>query len=87
MKTYARVFTAPADNWRDESSYHYIAEFSKPEFANEFIKLFRLNPKYKKYVIVVKEVQEHRKDSAEGKRVLVVSTMADYLEVDGKLID
>ncbi len=87
MKTYARVFTAPAGNWRDENTYHYIAEFSKPELVNDFIKDFRLNPKYQKYVLVVKEVQENRKDASEGKRVLVVGTLADYLEIDGQALE
>ena len=85
-KTYYRVFTAPAD-WKDESKYHYIAEFSKYDFAFQFIKEFRLNPKYQKYNLVIKEVNSERTNAAEGRRVSVISIIGGYLEVNGKPIE
>ena len=49
--------------------------------------MFRMNPRYKQYVIIVKEVDTERKDATEGKRVLAVNILGDYLEVDGQVID
>ena len=88
MKTYYRVFSAPCQkDWKEESSYHYIAEFSKYDFVRPFLDILLPDPKYRKYFIVIKEVQTERTDASEGRRVCVVSPIGEYLELDGKPVD